>query len=85
MNKKKELEAKLGAHCLENTLQVIHNMPDNDTMVFGTEELSKQQILERFELDGDFALMVAEQLDKSVKAFLVRRKYGRRKTPRKSG
>lgn len=80
---KKELEAKLGAHCLENTLQILRNMPDNDKMVFGTESLTKKEILHRFELDPDFALMVADQLDKDQKAFLMKYGPGGKRTRKK--
>lgn len=85
----KEALAKLGEQVLENTLKVIENLADDDTMVFlakmlGKEVLTKNEIIQRFKTDDDFAFRLAEGLDKDVKEYLFRTKF-RKKRRKKEG
>lgn len=73
MNKKDA--AALGYRVLENTIKVIKNLPEHETMVIGTEELTKADIIKKFWDDGEFAMKMAADLDKDVKEFLFRTEW----------
>lgn len=76
MNKKEQL----GQQVLENTIKVIMNLPEHETMVIGTQELTKKEIIKKFWEDEKFQFEISTQLDKSVKKFLFRGQPKRKDT-----
>lgn len=75
-----KIAAKLGEQVLQNTLKVIMAMREDEKMVMLTGEvLTKKQIIDRFWKDEKFAWEMAENLDKSVKEYLFRTNFGKKK------
>lgn len=54
-------------------------MPEDDKMVFGTQVLTKKEVIDRFWKDEKFAWEMAENLDKYVKEYLLRTDFGKKK------
>lgn len=75
----KKIAAKVGEEVLQNTLTVIMNMADGDTMVIGIQELTKKEIIDKFWKDKKFAWRTAVDLDKSVKEYLFRTKFAKKR------
>lgn len=83
LNLNKTAAAQLGYQVLENTIKVIMDLPEKETMVIGTEELTKADIIKKFWADEQFAFNMAEELDKTVKKFLFRTGYRKARRKRK--
>lgn len=73
----------LGEEMLKNTQKIIDSIPDGEEMQIGDEVLTKEEIQERFRVDGDFAVFLGTELDKQLKKFLVRKKFGKGRRLRK--
>ena len=75
----KNKAAALGNQVLENTLKIIMAMPEDEKMVFGTQVLTKKQIIDKFWKDEEFQWQMAENLDKTVKEYLLQTDFGKKK------
>ncbi|MBA7497007.1 hypothetical protein ES702_07616 [subsurface metagenome] len=74
----------LGEEMLKNTKQIIDNLPNGEKMQIGNEVLTKEEIQERFRADDGFAVLLGKELDKQLKQFLVRKKFGKgRRLPKR--